>query len=80
MHDEKDNECPFCDGTGFLLEDKDQFYYFGADQLRKASKEKDGEWKQRMIDGAMAMKGKPMQPLAVECPKCGGTGRRPPLE
>ena len=28
-HDKK-NECPFCDGCGYILEDKDQYYYFGA--------------------------------------------------
>lgn len=74
MFRDRENECPFCDGTGFLLVEKDAFFYYGPDLIRQANRSKDPEWRKKMIDRAISLKGVPMQPMAVTCPKCKGTG------
>lgn len=53
-------ECPICHGTGFTLEDHDMYYYFM--KLPESERPEDMEH----------LKGFPMQPLAVPCPRCNG--------
>ena len=77
MYDNDDkNRCEWCRGCGYILEDKDAYFYFGAEYINNANQEKTKEGQRKWIERAKALKGVPMQPLAVECPKCGGTGRK----
>lgn len=77
MYDDDDkNRCEWCRGCGYILEDKDAYYYFGAEYIRNANQEPTKEGQRKWIERAKNLKGVPMQPLAVECPKCGGTGRK----
>lgn len=77
MYDDDDkNRCEWCRGSGYILEEKDAYYYFGAEYIRNANMEPTKEGQRKWIERAKALKGVPMQPLAVECPKCGGTGRK----
>ena len=77
MYDNDDkNRCEYCRGSGYILEDKDAYYYFGAEYIRNANQEPTKEGQRKWIERAKNLKGVPMQPLAVECPKCGGTGRK----
>ena len=77
MDDANDkNRCEWCRGSGYILEDKDAYFYYGAEYIRNANEAKTKEEQRRWIDRAKALKDKPMQPLAIECPKCKGTGRR----
>ena len=70
------NRCDWCRGCGYILEDHDAYFYFGAEYINNANQEKTKEGQRKWIERAKALKGVPMQPLAVECPKCGGTGRK----
>ena len=74
MRDE--NSCPFCDGSGYILEDKDAYYYYEKERLYDINREKNKEVRDRKLEELKALHGVPMQPLAIECPKCKGTGRR----
>lgn len=77
MYDNDDkNRCEWCRGSGYILEEKDAYYYFGAEYIRNANQEPTKEGQRKWIERARNLKGVPMQPLAVECPKCGGTGRK----
>lgn len=77
MYDDDDkNRCEWCRGSGYILEDKDAYYYFGAEYIRNANQEPTKESQRKWIERAKNLKGVPMQPLAVECPKCGGTGKK----
>ena len=77
MYDNDDkNRCEWCRGSGYILEDKDAYYYFGAEYIRNANQEPTKEGQRKWIERARNLKGVPMQPLAVECPKCGGTGKK----
>ena len=77
MYDDDDkNRCEWCRGSGYILEDKDAYYYFGAEYIRNANQEPTKEGQRKWIERARNLKGVPMQPLAVECPKCGGTGKK----
>lgn len=77
MYDNDDkNRCEWCRGSGYILEDKDAYYYFGAEYIRNANQEPTKEGQRKWIERAKNLKGVPMQPLAVECPKCGGTGKK----
>ena len=70
------NRCEWCRGCGYILEEKDAYYYFGAEYIRNANQEPTKEGQRKWIERAKNLKGVPMQPLAVECPKCGGTGKK----
>ena len=75
MYDNDDkNRCEWCRGSGYILEDKDAYYYFGAEYIRNANQEPTKEGQRKWIERARNLKGVPMQPLAVECPKCHGSG------
>lgn len=75
MDDRNDkNRCEWCRGCGYILEDHDAYFYYGAEYIHNANQEKTKEGQRRWIDRAKALKGVPMQPLAVECPKCHGSG------
>lgn len=75
MDDRNDkNKCDWCRGCGYILEDHDAYFYYGAEYIHNANQEKTKEGQRRWIDRAKALKGVPMQPLAVECPKCHGSG------
>lgn len=75
MDDRNDkNKCDWCRGCGYILEDHDAYFYYGAEYIHNANQEKTKEGQRRWIERAKALKGVPMQPLAVECPKCHGTG------
>ena len=77
MYDNDDkNRCEWCRGGGYILEEKDAYYYFGAEYIRNANQEPTKEGQRKWIERARNLKGVPMQPLAVECPKCGGTGKK----
>lgn len=77
MYDNDDkNRCEWCRGSGYILEEKDAYYYFGAEYIHNANQEPTKEGQRKWIERARNLKGVPMQPLAVECPKCGGTGRK----
>ena len=77
MYDNDDkNRCEWCRGSGYILEEKDAYFYFGAEYIRNANQEPTKEGQRKWIERARNLKGVPMQPLAVECPKCGGTGRK----
>ena len=77
MYDDDDkNRCEWCRGSGYILEEKDAYYYFGAEYIRNANQEPTKEGQRKWIERAKNLKGVPMQPLAVECPKCGGTGKK----
>ena len=77
MYDNDDkNRCEWCRGSGYILEEKDAYYYFGAEYIHNANQEPTTEGQRKWIERARNLKGVPMQPLAVECPKCGGTGRK----
>lgn len=77
MYDNDDkNRCEWCRGSGYILEEKDAYYYFGAEYIRNANQEPTKEGQRKWIERAKNLKGVPMQPLAVECPKCGGTGKK----
>lgn len=77
MYDNDDkNRCEWCRGSGYILEEKDAYYYFGAEYIRNANQEPTKEGQRKWIERARNLKGVPMQPLAVECPKCGGTGKK----
>lgn len=77
MYDNDDkNRCEWCRGSGYILEEKDAYYYFGAEYIRNANHEPTKEGQRKWIERARNLKGVPMQPLAVECPKCGCTGRK----
>ena len=70
------DDCEFCEGAGYLLEDKDEYFYYSDDLIRIANRETNKERQRELIERVRDMKGKPMQPYAIECPKCHGTGRR----
>lgn len=72
----RENECPFCEGCGYLLLDKDAYYYESPRLIHQANRAKSKEDRDMFIERAKALKGVPMQPLAVECPKCKGTGTK----
>lgn len=72
MRDE--NSCPFCDGAGYLLEDKDAYFYYEKERLHDINREKNKEVRDRKLEELKALHNVPMQPLAIECPKCKGTG------
>lgn len=75
MDDRNDkNKCDWCRGCGYILEDHDAYFYYGAEYIHNANQEKTKEGQRRWIERAKALKGVPMQPLAVECPKCHGSG------
>ena len=75
MDDRNDkNKCDWCRGCGYILEDHDAYFYYGAEYIHNANQEKTKDGQRRWIDRAKALKGVPMQPLAVECPKCHGSG------
>ena len=77
MYDNDDkNRCEWCRGSGYILEEKDAYFYFGAEYIHNANQEPTNEGQRKWIERARNLKGVPMQPLAVECPKCGGTGRK----
>lgn len=77
MYDDDDkNRCEWCRGSGYILEEKDAYFYFGAEYIRNANQEPTKEGQRKWIERAKNLKGVPMQPLAVECPKCGGTGKK----
>lgn len=77
MYDDDDkNRCEWCRGSGYILEEKDAYYYFGAEYIHNANQEPTKEGQRKWIERARNLKGVPMQPLAVECPKCGGTGKK----
>ena len=77
MYDNDDkNRCEWCRGSGYILEEKDAYFYFGAEYIRNANQEPTKEGQRKWIERARNLKGVPMQPLAVECPKCGGTGKK----
>ena len=77
MYDNDDkNRCEWCRGSGYILEEKDAYYYFGAEYIRNANQEPTKEGQRKWIERARNLKGVPMQQLAVECPKCGGTGKK----
>lgn len=77
MYDNDDkNRCEWCRGSGYILEEKDAYYYFGAEYIHNANQEPTKEGQRKWIERARNLKGVPMQPLAVECPKCGGTGKK----
>ena len=77
MYDNDDkNRCEWCRGSGYILKDKDAYYYFGAEYIHNANQEPTKEGQRKWIERARNLKGVPMQPLAVECPKCGGTGKK----
>ncbi len=77
MYDNDDkNRCEWCRGSGYILEDRDAYFYFGAEYIRNANQEPTKEGQRKWIERARNLKGVPMQPLAVECPKCGGTGKK----
>ena len=77
MYDNDDkNRCEWCRGSGYILEEKDAYYYFGAEYIHNANQEPTKEGQRKWIKRAKNLKGVPMQPLAVECPKCGGTGKK----
>ena len=77
MYDNDDkNRCEWCRGRGYILEEKDAYYYFGAEYIHNANQEPTKEGQRKWIERARNLKGVPMQPLAVECPKCGGTGKK----
>ena len=77
MYDNDDkNRCEWCRGSGYILEEKDAYFYFGAEYIRNANQEPTKEGQRKWIERAKNLKGVPMQPLAVECPKCGGTGKK----
>ena len=77
MYDNDDkNRCEWCSGSGYILEEKDAYFYFGAEYIRNANQEPTKEGQRKWIERARNLKGVPMQPLAVECPKCGGTGKK----
>lgn len=74
MDNDNKNKCDWCKGCGYILEDHDAYFYFGAEYINNANQEKTKEGQRRWIERAKALKGVPMQPLAIECPKCKGTG------
>ena len=75
MDDRNDkNKCDWCRGCGYILEDHDAYFYYSAEYIHNANQEKTKEGQRRWIERAKALKGVPMQPLAVECPKCHGSG------
>ena len=77
MYDNDDkNRCEWCRGSGYILEEKDAYFYCGAEYIRNANQEPTKEGQRKWIERAKNLKGVPMQPLAVECPKCGGTGKK----
>lgn len=73
--DERD-QCEWCHGVGYFLEDRDAYFYYSAEQIRNANREKNKERQREIIEEVKNLKGIPMQPYAVECPKCHGTGLR----
>ena len=74
MRDDDKNKCDWCRGCGYLFEDKDAYYYFGAEYICNANQAKTKAEQRKWIERANNLKGVPMQPLAIECPKCKGTG------
>ena len=76
MLNDRENECPFCDGAGYILEDKDEYYYYAKELIYTANKEANKQRQRELIQRVEDMHNKPMQPLAIECPKCKGTGRK----
>ena len=69
-----ENSCPFCDGAGYILEDKDAYYYYHKERLYEINREKNKAVRDRKLKELKDLHNVPMQPLAIECPKCKGTG------
>lgn len=74
--DDEKNQCKWCRGCGFIIEDKTEYFYYGSEMMRRAHNAKDEKKKQEIYEQLDKMKTAPMQPYAIVCPKCGGTGRR----
>ena len=68
------NKCDWCKGCGYILEDKDAYFYYAKERLQDINKEKNKNVQRRKIEELKALHDMPMQPLAVECPKCHGSG------
>lgn len=69
-----ENSCPFCDGAGYILEDKDAYFYYAKERLQDINREKNKAVRDRKLKELKDLHNVPMQPLAVECPKCHGSG------
>lgn len=68
--------CDWCDGSGFIIEDKDAYFYYAPEQIRNINRQKDKDEQRKMVEELRKLRGMPMQPYATPCPKCDGTGRK----